>query len=137
MSNFFEKWANESNEHQRRVAQERLMFEVTEAIHLKMEELGVNRAYLAGRLGKSKAYVSQLLSGSRNMTLRSLADISFALGLEKPQFTFGLYVAIAADNSGEWQASDKIVRLSDYRAKIQEVNLPEIETGDEWVRVAR
>jgi len=136
MSNFFESWTNENEEHQKLVAQERLMLEVTEAIHAEMEELGVNRAQLAERLGKSKAYVSQLLSGSRNMTLRSLADISFALGLDKPQFSFGSGSEVTLDDNGEWQASGKIVRLSDYRARIQEVNLPEMKTDDEWVRVA-
>lgn len=39
-----------------------------------------NKAQLAERLGKSKAYVTQVLSGSRNMTLRTLADFAFALG---------------------------------------------------------
>ena len=35
---------------------------------------------IADRLKKSKAFVSQLLNGSRNMTLRSLADIAHCVG---------------------------------------------------------
>jgi len=88
MSNFFEAWTNESEEHQRLVAQERLILEVTESIHGQMQAMGVNRVQLAERLGKSKAYVSQLLSGNRNMTLRSLADISFALHWDIPSFSY-------------------------------------------------
>ena len=62
MSNFFEEWVNESEEHQRLVAEESLILDVTEKIHAKMEALGVSRTELAERMGKSKAYVSQLVT---------------------------------------------------------------------------
>lgn len=60
--------------------QERAILEVTERICELMEEKGVSRTELAARLGKTKGHVSQLLDGSRNLTLRTLADVFTALG---------------------------------------------------------
>jgi len=136
MSNFFEEWANESEEHQKLVAQERLILEVTETIHEQMQALGINRAQLAERLGKSKAYVSQLLSGSRNMTMRSLADISFALHKDIPSFSYDSGAQAAYEN-GEWQHSGNVVRMRDYRASAETIKATECETDDGWMRAVR
>ena len=57
------------------------LFRVTEDILVAMEDQGVSKAELAQRLGKSKARISQLLGGSSNMTIGTLADIAFVLGL--------------------------------------------------------
>ena len=59
--------------------EERLVVEATEAIEHAMETRGVNRAALADLLGTSKANISQMLSGTRNMTLRTLGKIAFEL----------------------------------------------------------
>lgn len=66
-------------EERRLLEQERLILDATELICEAMESAGVSRSDLAKKLGKSKGYVSQLLGGSRNMTLRTLADILTAL----------------------------------------------------------
>lgn len=63
-------------------AQDSLIFDVTEDLLLAMEDRGVTKKRLAEKLGKSKASVSQMLSGERNMTLRTLASICFELGVE-------------------------------------------------------
>lgn len=63
-------------------AQDIAMLAATEALLGVMEQRGVSRSELAERIGKSKGFVSQVLSGSRNMTLRTLADLFWALGLE-------------------------------------------------------
>uniref|UniRef100_UPI00102C67CF helix-turn-helix domain-containing protein n=1 Tax=Candidatus Magnetaquicoccus inordinatus TaxID=2496818 RepID=UPI00102C67CF len=53
-----------------------------------MEEQRISRVTLAETLGKSKSYVSQVLSGNRNMTLATLADVAYALRLQiKMQLT--------------------------------------------------
>ena len=62
------------------VEQETLIADATELICQVMEVEGINRQDLATRLGKSKGFVSQILTGERNMTLRTLADVMFALG---------------------------------------------------------
>jgi transcriptional regulator with XRE-family HTH domain len=60
--------------------QEELILEVTEAMARALRSSGLTKAELAQRLGKSKGFVSQVLGGGRNLTLRTLADISGALG---------------------------------------------------------
>lgn len=84
----FEKWADQSEEHARVYAQEGLILDVTEAIWEEMEKSGIKKKDLAKMLGKSPAYITQLLNGSRNMTLRTLADIAFAMNI-KLKFHFG------------------------------------------------
>lgn len=60
--------------------QERLILEVTEQICELMDEKEITRSKLAEMLGTSKGYVSQLLDGSANMTLRTLSDVLLSLG---------------------------------------------------------
>jgi transcriptional regulator with XRE-family HTH domain len=62
------------------LAQEELILEVTETICELLENEKVPRKELADRLGKSKGFVSQLLNGGRNLTLRTVADILHVLG---------------------------------------------------------
>ncbi|MEW6037046.1 MAG: helix-turn-helix transcriptional regulator [Pseudomonadota bacterium] len=80
MADFLEQWANKDHANAKLAAQEALITEVTEAIWKAMEEVGMNKAELAKNMEATKGYVSQILNGSRNMTLRTLADICFALG---------------------------------------------------------
>ena len=47
-----------------------------------MAERGVSKADLAKRLGKSRAWVTQLLSGENNVTIRTLAQVLHVLGQE-------------------------------------------------------
>ncbi len=66
-------------EHRRLYEQERLLVEVTELLTQVMEKKGMSRAQLAHKLGKSKAFVTQVLRGNHNMTLRTLADLFGAM----------------------------------------------------------
>ncbi len=67
---------------ERAFAREELIYNVTEDILVTMENQGVTHKELARRLGKSRSFVSQVLNGARNMTLGSLSDICFALGIK-------------------------------------------------------
>lgn len=58
---------------------EELVLALGESITSCMEQRHLNRAELARRLGVSKAYVTKLLDGKPNMTLRTLASIAVAL----------------------------------------------------------
>jgi len=62
------------------LAREELILEVTETICDLLEIEKVSRKELADRLGKSKGFISQLLNGGRNLTLRTVADILHVLG---------------------------------------------------------
>lgn len=50
-----------------------------EAISRRMDEVGMQRATLAKKLGTSPAYVSMVLNGNQNMTIRTLERIATAL----------------------------------------------------------
>jgi transcriptional regulator with XRE-family HTH domain len=70
----------EDPEFARVMAQGDLIMEVTETLCEVLEKEKVSRKELADRLGKSKGFVSQLLNGGRNLTLRTVADILHVLG---------------------------------------------------------
>src|SRR5512143_4311051 len=57
----------------------RIVEGASEVIRALMDSQGVTKAELARRVGKSRAYVTQSLSGDRNMTLRTFAGFADAL----------------------------------------------------------
>lgn len=69
-------------EFRRLVSIEALVAEASEAIAKLMAEQNVSKADLARRLNKSRAWVTQLLSGKANMTVRTLAEVVYALDAE-------------------------------------------------------
>ena len=81
MKNFFEKTKNASKANQKLFSRTELIQNVTEDIMIAMEDLNISKSGLAKKIGKSKSYVTQLLSGSRNMTLASLSDLCFELDI--------------------------------------------------------
>ena len=80
MSDTFFESMTESEVGRRLFEQERAILEMTELILERMQEAGVSRSQLAERLGKSKSFISQILDGSANMTLRTVSDLFSALG---------------------------------------------------------
>lgn len=82
MKSFFEKIQNESKANKKLFARTALIENVTEDLMLAMEDLEISKTQLARKLGKSKSYISQILNGSRNMTLNSLSDLCFELNIE-------------------------------------------------------
>jgi transcriptional regulator with XRE-family HTH domain len=55
------------------------ILEFTESLTAAMEAQGVSRAELARRLGVSAAYVTKMLRGNANFTLRSMVRVARAL----------------------------------------------------------
>jgi transcriptional regulator with XRE-family HTH domain len=72
----------EDPEQMRLYQQERAIYEITELIESVMEAEGISRATLAKRLGKSKGWITQLLDGEANKTIRTVADVLAVLGQE-------------------------------------------------------
>ncbi|MEK7406125.1 MAG: helix-turn-helix transcriptional regulator, partial [Acidobacteriota bacterium] len=70
----------EDPEYRKLYAIEGLITDAAELVARLMEEKVVNKAELARRLGKSRAWVTQLLSGKANMTIRTLAEVVHVLG---------------------------------------------------------
>lgn len=100
MTDFLDRWAQSSDANAKLVAQETLITEATEALWIALERAGINKSELAERLGATKGYVSQVLSGSRNMTLRTLSDICFALGATP-------HVRVSVESDDRWQFEDE------------------------------
>ncbi len=69
----------ENPENRRIFEQERVLVDASELVSTAMEFRGVNRSQLAARLKCSKAYVTQVLRGSQNLTLKTLADVFYGL----------------------------------------------------------
>jgi hypothetical protein len=70
---FVEKYV-EDPLRKRAFLQERAIYEVTALLESAMAESGVSRADLAKRLGRSRGWVTQLLDGEANKTIRTIAD---------------------------------------------------------------
>jgi transcriptional regulator with XRE-family HTH domain len=64
----------------REVEIERLELQIRNLIAKLMDEHGVNRTELGRRLKVSKSYITQLLSGNQNMTLRTVGEVLHELG---------------------------------------------------------
>jgi len=75
--------------------EELLVGEVVETVSGLLESSQVQRKELASRLGVSPGRVSQMLSGSDNLTLRSLAAVGLALGVR-----FELHPVAIRDRAG-------------------------------------
>jgi transcriptional regulator with XRE-family HTH domain len=80
--------------------QERAILDVTELICELMERENTSRSKLARRLGRTKGYITQMLDGRTNMTIRTVADVMTALGFS---------VRVQADplEAVEWQSFTK------------------------------
>jgi transcriptional regulator with XRE-family HTH domain len=95
--------------------QERVVLEATEALCRLMAAQRVTRADLARRLDVSPAYVTRLLSGSHNATLRTMATVFLALGRslhiehgpagDQVRIAEGLGAAGGDPTLGEWHCS--------------------------------
>ncbi len=66
---------------------EGVILDVTEQIVAVMQEQEISRSELAERMGVSRAYITKLLRGEGNTTLRTLVRVALALDL-RPQVSF-------------------------------------------------
>lgn len=73
-----EELAQERRRHQER---ELLFGEIVETISAMLASQEITQRELAQRLGVSEARVSHLLRGNENLTLKSVADLGWAVGL--------------------------------------------------------
>lgn len=97
--------------------QEELAFDATELISELMAIEKVNKVELAKRVGKSKAYITQVLSGSRNITMHTLAGLTYALGYAvklqaEPIAETGAEDVYEFRTEAAWRSRVSYVRLS-------------------------
>lgn len=62
--------------------QESLALEIAVAVNKRLEQLRLSRRAFADKLGVSRAYVTQLLGGTPNMTLATMVKVADALKLD-------------------------------------------------------
>jgi transcriptional regulator with XRE-family HTH domain len=120
----YDSFEASSRENRRLQRQEKLIVEVTEAIAKVLNESNISQAELARRLGTTKGYVSQLLNGGRNLTLRTLADVSDALHCVvdvclKDQAEFHQRSEIEVDVSDRWRRDKFMGSLVEFRPRSQ------------------
>lgn len=75
-------WIKAHPDNAARLAEEELILEATELLWKTMNEKNISQSRLAEMMNTSRAFVSQVLSGSRNMTLRTFARLSHVLGVK-------------------------------------------------------
>lgn len=104
-------------------ARESLMMNITEDILVAMEDKNISKANLAKLLDKSKAFVTQMLGGSRNMTLRSLSDIAFALDMEVSIKLIPRKGAVDCSfDSNQWENSSVVASPFWYKSGLDSMN---------------
>jgi plasmid maintenance system antidote protein VapI len=69
-----------SVKNRRLLRQEELILAAGIALCELLEREGVTKTELAKRLGCTKGFVTQILAGDTNLTLRTIADVADALG---------------------------------------------------------
>ena len=69
----------------------RMSRSVSLAIVDYMQENNLSRAQLANKLGISQQYLSRILSGMENLSLKSLAKIEIALGITLVSSKFTIF----------------------------------------------
>ncbi|MEC6831250.1 helix-turn-helix domain-containing protein [Photobacterium toruni] len=105
-----------NNAEERAYAREDLVFNVTEDLLVMLDELNISKTELARRLGKSKSYISQILNGSRNMTLGSFSDICFALNF-KPEIKIPVKPVEQVKSSWTNIESPKVIKTKQSPSK--------------------
>ncbi len=64
------------------IKQHRLTLDITQQLADAMERTGLTVTKLAGQLRKSKAWISKMIHGGRNLTLFTIVEAADALGCE-------------------------------------------------------
>ena len=77
----------------------RIQHAILEALAEEHEKRGLTRAEIARILGTDKASITKKLTGTRNMTIESIADFAFAMGRDDIQISFPARVS-ARSNHG-------------------------------------
>lgn len=96
---------------------EEIQNEIFRKVHAYMEEEHLNQSQLADRLGVSKGYISQILNGHFNFSLKKLIQLSLALGLA-PQLQFKPLSEIAQKKANTYQDQTRIRQASEPKQEL-------------------
>lgn len=134
---FYPEGTDFSDAEEKAFAREDLVYNVTEDLLVFLEDTDISKKELARRLGKSKSYVTQILSGSRNMTLGSFSDICFALGF-KPEINIPLRDEPEEKTRVDdyWLTFEKVFPKSKQDLVKVESNIIDRRNPEHWVKAA-
>jgi transcriptional regulator with XRE-family HTH domain len=128
----------EDPEYRRLYAIEGPVADAAEELAGLMKSQGMSRADLARRLGKSRAWVTHLLSGRANTTLRTLAEVMYALGARVSLSAHPLDEEAAHAAWSELPSADyKFTTGAGRRSNaivVRGVFAPDAESWEAWVR---
>lgn len=117
-----------SNAEEKIFAREELVYNVTEDILVALEDLEISKKELAHRLGKSRSFVTQVLSGARNMTLGTLSDICFSIGA-RPRVTLTID---ATETRGAFHWQNERVGVKTDQLIFQSENVIDCRNHHAW-----
>lgn len=114
----YEEFEASSSENRLLLREEEFILEVTELLCEILRKEGISKVELARRLGRTKGFVTQILSGGRNLTLRTVADVVDALGykIEARASKHGKLVTASYSIEGH---DAKICDINKWRSQIQ------------------
>ena len=80
----FSEWFEGCDEQEREklVAQEKVLFMAADAIYQAIQEQQIGKSELAELVGKKPAFITRVLKGDHNITLKTLAELAAALNRE-------------------------------------------------------
>lgn len=81
LNDAFAEWFDASDDQERKklVAQEKVLFTAAETIYQAMQERQVGKSELADLVNKKPAFITRVLKGDHNITLKTLAELATAL----------------------------------------------------------
>lgn len=112
-------------------AEDRAVAVLTGAVLDAIENAGITRVELARLLGTTKSYVSQVLNGSTNMTLKTLGALMWAAGRQVQSLESAPMGAMARATQQRYYAaetdSEPPVRLTTYQPVIIPQNTYQVQ----------
>src|SRR5690554_4716121 len=81
LNDAFAEWFDGSDDQERKklVAQEKVLFTAAETIYQAMQERQVGKSELADLVNKKPAFITRVLKGDHNITLKTLAELATTL----------------------------------------------------------
>lgn len=107
--------------YERLLRQERLILDVTERLAGALESSGVTRAELARRMSRTPGFVTQVLGGGRNLTLRTIADIAAAMSVRPELKLSREQTAVPADPWGAMVVHEDTHEIGHWTPRMPQV----------------
>lgn len=95
---------------------EKVILDFTEQVVACMEKRGINRAELAKRLGVSKAFITKLLNGNPNLTIKTMVSLAKTLDCD---LNIGLNISPTKRPGVSKKQSGQVVQSKKSRSPLQ------------------